>query len=191
MSDSLISGAAAVVDMVVDILKNHWQTAVTAIATDLALGYTLTTPDSTHGYSKSRVLPRDSSPSCEVFVDGVGVYGQRLVNVGAARRMTNTVRVRIRWSPKDRALAETDAQVYASAARQVIMQRWRAYHSTGSIKARVVDLEVETDESASSIGQRGQAEGLTDYGRGYESNDETIELIVKFDHFVNHPISFS
>ena len=191
MSDSLISGAAAVVDMVVAILKAHWQTAVTAKATDLGLSYTLATPDSTHGYSKSRVLPRNSSPSCEVFVDGVGSYGQRLVIVGAARRMTNTIRVRIRWAPKDRALAETDAQVYGSAAREVIMQRWRAYHSTGAIKARVVDLEVETDESASSIGQRGQAEGLTDYGRGYEATDETIELIIKFDHFVNHPISFS
>jgi len=191
MSDSLISGAAAVVDMIVAILQAHWQTAITAKATDLGLPYTLNAPDSTHGYSKSRVLPRNSSPSCEVFVDGVGTYGQRLVIVGAARRMTNTIRVRIRWAPKDRATAETDAQVYGSAAREVIMQRWRAYHSSGSIKARVVDLEVETDESASSIGQRGQAEGLTDYGRGYEANDETIELIVKFDHFVNHPISFS
>lgn len=191
MSDSLISGAAAVVDMVVAILKAHWQTAITAKASDLGLAYTLTAPDSTHGYSKSRILPRNSNPSCEVFVDGVGTYGQRLVIVGAARRMTNTIRVRIRWAPKDRATAETDAQVYASAAREVIMQRWRAYHSTGSIKARVVDLEVETDEASSSIGQRGQAEGLTDYGRGYEATDETIELIVRFDHFVNHPISFS
>lgn len=191
MSDSLISGAAAVIDMIVDILQNYWQTAITAIVADLGLSYSLAAPDNTHGYSKSRVLPRDSTPSCEVFIDGVGSYGQRLVIVGAARRMTQTARIRIRWAPKNRADAETDAQVYASAARQVIMQRWRAYHSTGAIKARCVDLEIETDEAGSSIGQRGQAEGLTDYGQGYEATDETIELIARFDHFVNHPISFS
>jgi len=191
VSDSLISGAQALVDWVVVALSANWQSAINGICTDLGISPALTAPSSTHGYSKSRLLPRNTSPSCEVFVDSTQFDPQRLVTVGAPRRMLTQVRVRIRWAPKVATSAEIEAQAYSAAARQVIMRYWRTAHSTGAAKIRCVDLECETDEAASSLRQRGQAEGLTDYGRGYEATDEVVELVVRADHFVNHPINFS
>lgn len=189
MADSLISGPQALVLAVIDILKTYWAAALSEVCTDL--GITLAVPSATHGYSASRLLPRNTSPSCEVFVDDSAWDPNRLVIVGAARRTITTIRVRIRWAPKDPTTAERDAQAYGVSARRVIMRYWRAYHSATTHKMRAVDVECDTDEAASSVRARGQAEGLTDYGRGYEATDEAIELVVRADHFTNNPISFS
>jgi hypothetical protein len=189
MSDSLISGAQALCDWVTAALKAHWQATLTAICTDLGISPALTAPDATHGYSPSRLLPRNTSPSCCVFVDGTVYDEQRLIILGAPRRMITTVRVRLRWAPMVAVEAERQAQAYTAAARQVIMQRWRSAHSAGADKIRCVDLTIATDESGSSIRQRGQAEGLTDYGRGYEATDETVDIVVRADHFVAHPVT--
>lgn len=189
MADSLISGPQALVAAIIAILKANWAAALSEICTDL--GITLSAPDSTHGYSASRLLPRNVSPSCEVFVDDSAWDPNRLVIVGAPRRTLTTIRVRIRWAPLDPTTAERDAQAYGVSARRTIMRYWRAYHSATSDKMRAVDVECDTDEAASSIRARGQSEGLTDYGRGYEGTDEVIELVVRADHFVNNPISFS
>jgi hypothetical protein len=189
MADSLISGPQAVADAVAALLKARWATELATIAADM--GVTLTVPNSTHGYSSGRLLPRNVSPSCEVYIDSSAWDDTRLVQVGAPRRTITTLRVRIRWAPKVAVDAEREAQAYVMSARRAIMRHWRAYHSATSDKMRAVDVEVDTDEAASSVRARGQAEGLTDYGRGYEATDETVELIVRVDHFVNNPITFS
>ena len=62
MADSLISGAQALVLAVIDILKNYWAAELTTICTDL--GITLSAPNATHGYSASRLLPRNAAHRC-------------------------------------------------------------------------------------------------------------------------------
>lgn len=189
MADSLISGPQALVLAVIDILQNYWAAELATICTDL--GITLAVPNATHGYAASRLLPRNVSPSCEVFVDDSALDPARLIVAAAPRRTTTTLRVRIRWAPTVPTNAERDAQAYGVSAQRAIMRWWRAYHSSTTHKMRAVDVECATDEAASSLRARGQAEGLTDYGRGYEGTDETIELVVRCDHFVNAPINFT
>jgi len=189
VADSLVSGAQALVLAVIDILKNYWAAELTTICTDL--GITLSAPNTTHGYSASRLLPRNTSPSCEVFVDDSAFDPARLIVAAAPRRTITTLRVRIRWAPTIPTNAERDAQAYEVSACRAIMRWWRAYHSATTHKMRAVDVECSADAAASSLRARGQAEGLTDYGRGYEATDEVIELIVRCDHFVNAPLDFT
>jgi len=190
MSDSLVSGAAAVVDWVALALQTYWQGALTAICADMGIA-TLTAPNAANGYSKSRILPRDTSPGCQLFVVRTSWDVERIVIVGAARRMLTTISFRVRWAPKEATDAEHQVQAYVAAARQVLAQYWRTGWGTGTHKNRCVDFRIDTDESGESLRQRGQAEGLDPWGEGYPATDEVGGLIIEADHFVNNPISFS
>jgi len=192
--DALISGPIVVDYAIADILKTHWQTKIDAIITDLGLtaGF-IVAPNTTHDYAIGRIYQRSSSPSVCIFRDStVPENPSQMRQIGAPLQMVSIVRVRIRWSPAIRQNAYVGMSIYASAAREVIMQRWRAYtENHPTIKARFVNLDESTEEAASSQYAIRQIEGLTDYGSGAESNDETCDVMFKVVHKVSHPVSYT
>lgn len=190
--DALISGPIVLDYAFKDILVNHWQSRIDAVLVDLGLaaGF-LSAPSSLTGYALGRIYQSESSPSCCIFRDVTVPNAEDLRLQGAPVRCDSIVRVRVRWSPAQRQDAYRDASVYVHSMRELIMQYWRAYHSSGSIKAYILGINDATEETASSIYDQRQIEGFTDLGAGYESNDETCEAVFRVEHKIAHPVSYT
>lgn len=190
--DALISGPIVLDYAFKDILVNRWQTKVNAIVSDLGvLAQALTVPDATTGYALGRIYQSEPSPSCRIFRGNSIPNAEDMRLMGAPIRCNTRVVVRIRWASQHRQDAYRDLSIYSHAAREVIMKHWRAYHSTGSIKAYILGVNDLTDEEGSSLFAQRQIEGLENLGAGLDFNDEICDAIFEVEHKIAHPISYT
>lgn len=190
--DAFVSGPIVIDHAFKDILVNHWQDKIDLIVADLGLAAgLLTVPNSSTGYALGRIYQSESSPSCCIYRDMSAPKTDDVRLQGAPIRCDSIVRVRIRQSPEQRQDAYRNMSIYAQAARETIMKYWRAYHSSGAIKAYILGVNDITDESASSIYDQRQIEGFTDLGAGYDANDEICECVFSVEHKIAHPVSYT
>lgn len=190
--DALISGPIVLDYAFKDILVNRWQAKVSAIVLDLGvLAEALTVPDATTGYALGRIYENEPSPSCRIFRGNTIPSPDDMRLKGAPIRANTKITVRIRQAAPHRQDAYRNLSIYAHAAREVIMQYWRAYHSTGSIKAYILGINDLTDEEGSSLFAQRQIEGFENLGAGLDYNDEVCDAIFMVEHKISHPVSYT
>lgn len=189
--DALVSGPIVLDYAFKDILVNRWQAKIDAILSDLGLAAGLLTVPDAGQYALGRVYQRDANKGVRIARDNTIPNPEDMRLAGATIRANTLVRVNIMWCPIERQDAYRDLSIYAHAAREVLMQYWRAYHSTGSIKAYILGINDATEEAASSLYEQRQLMGLTDLGAGLESNHETCEIVLAVEHKIAHPVSYT
>lgn len=187
MATGATSGAAAILARVTEILTDHLASEVATIATDLG-GITIATPDTTHGLSDSRYLPRDHTTAVRVLIDGVSQIDEFRV-IGAPKRQEVTCRVSIHHGHPDPYRVEENLLALAAATERVVEQYIRADDATH--KPNVYDLEAAQTIRGSSIRERYASRGLTTLGRGLEDTVEQLDVVFTMRQHVAAPVAFS
>lgn len=178
------AGAVAIVDAFVTLLKDNLQDQLDLIALDLGEP-ALDAPDSTHGYAKSRVFPRDISPAILV-VKTESDFIDELQNFGAPRRKRQTLEVCVQLATIDIEDVERALGIYARAVETVLLEYWRTTAATTKLQK----VDISTEEQQSSLREQFRQEGLILRGTPPDDQSEQLTLRVECIQSVYAPIQF-
>jgi hypothetical protein len=187
-------GTYAIVLAVIDILKTHLQAAIDESIVELVsfgwapADYAIKAPDSDKGYSDSRILPRDQSPSIRVFEASPGAPIDEIQNLGSKSiRVKQTVHVRIRLHGPTIQETGRALEIVTRAAARVIHEHWRAYYD----QTRLNKLESTVDASGPSFFGEDRIESFTTRGRPQQHPESESGLTLECVQRVYAPISVS
>jgi hypothetical protein len=182
-----IIGALVICEAFVQILKDHLQEELDAIALERS-ETALKAPDPQDGYAISRLMAFDYTPSIRVFKDTSNFKEGEVHLIGAPRTKFQFIRVTARYGDVDD-IVETEAALflYARAIEAVLLQYWRGHADEACMR----DVRIATDEERASIRERFTQESMTSLGDVSESADDEDDLVIRVEQSVRAVISFT